>query len=112
MTQGLLDNVPRMLPADVIALVDVPTSKWTLPPVFKWLQSLANLPQDELLRTFNCGLGMVLAVESETAPKVISILEEYSRTEEFAGYAPLVLGTVIPRDNVNASQVKVIGEVL
>ena len=42
---GLLDNLPRVLPDHLSALVDLPTSGWVLPPVFKWLQTLANLPQ-------------------------------------------------------------------
>ena len=42
---GLLDNLPRVLPDNLSALVDLPSSGWELPPVFKWLQTLANLPQ-------------------------------------------------------------------
>lgn len=59
---GLLDNLPRVLPDHLAAVVDLPSSGWELPPVFKWLQTLAHLPQNELLRTFNCGVGMVLVV--------------------------------------------------
>ena len=42
---GLLDNLPRVLPDNLNAVVDLPSSGWELPPVFKWLQTLANLPQ-------------------------------------------------------------------
>ena len=42
---GLLDNLPRVLPDHLAAVVDLPASTWVLPPVFKWLQTLANLPQ-------------------------------------------------------------------
>ena len=42
---GLLDNLPRVLPDGIAAVVDLPASGWELPPVFKWLQTIANLPQ-------------------------------------------------------------------
>lgn len=71
---GLLDNLPRVLPEGLCAVVDIPQSGWTLPPVFAWLQEIANLPQSELLRTFNNGIGMVLVVSSELAAEVTSIL--------------------------------------
>eukprot|EP01039_Chlorochromonas_danica_P009330 gene9328-10298_t len=73
---GLLDNLPRILPESLAALVDVKQSGWQLPPVFQWLQSIANLPQQELLRTFNCGIGMVVVVGREDVEEVIADLEQ------------------------------------
>jgi phosphoribosylamine--glycine ligase/phosphoribosylglycinamide formyltransferase/phosphoribosylformylglycinamidine cyclo-ligase/phosphoribosylamine--glycine ligase/phosphoribosylformylglycinamidine cyclo-ligase len=59
---GLLDNIPRILPKGTDAKIVVQETEWVLPPVFKWLQSIARLSKEELLRTFNCGIGMVLVV--------------------------------------------------
>ena len=100
---GLLDNLPRVLPNDVLAVVDIPLSGWVLPPVFQWLQSIAKLPQDELLRTFNCGVGMVIVVSPEKQWEVQSLLRE-------AGEDVLLLGSLEKRTNQSLPQVKVIGE--
>lgn len=70
---GLLDNLPRILPPDVCAVVDMVNSGWELSPVFKWLQSIANLPQDELLRTFNNGIGMVVVVSADKVEEVTNL---------------------------------------
>ena len=55
---GVTENVPRILPEGLDAQIDL--SAWTLPPVFAWLQDLGNIETAELLRTFNCGIGMIL----------------------------------------------------
>ena len=60
---GLLENIPRVLPGHCAAELNL--SSWALPPVFDWLQKAGNVAQEEMLRTFNCGVGMVLIVESE-----------------------------------------------
>eukprot|EP01035_Chromulina_nebulosa_P019941 gene19941-25907_t len=60
---GLLDNLPRVLPNDLAAFIDLQSSGWSLPPVFEWLNSIANLNKSELFRTFNCGIGMVLVID-------------------------------------------------
>jgi phosphoribosylaminoimidazole synthetase len=57
---GLTENVPRVLPQDLAAEIDL--GAFSLPPVFAWLKQRAGLDQDEMLRTFNCGIGMVLIV--------------------------------------------------
>lgn len=100
---GLLDNLPRILPDDVEAAVDIRKSGWTMPPVFHWLQSYANLPQSELLRTFNCGVGMVLAVDPSKLDAVMAHLTEAG--EE----GPLLLGALQPRVAHDSPQVVVSG---
>ncbi|MGD9502593.1 MAG: phosphoribosylformylglycinamidine cyclo-ligase [Methyloceanibacter sp.] len=65
---GLTDNIPRVLPADVSAEIDLAT--FALPPVFAWLMREARLPLDEMLRTFNCGIGMILVVAPQDAGRV------------------------------------------
>ena len=70
---GLLDNLPRVLPADCVAELDA--GRWPLPPVFAWLQRQARLAAPELCRTFNCGIGMVVVVpaaEAEAARRLLS----------------------------------------
>jgi phosphoribosylformylglycinamidine cyclo-ligase len=65
---GLTDNIPRVLPQDLSAEIDLATL--ALPPVFAWLMQQARLPQDEMLRTFNCGIGMILVVAARDAERV------------------------------------------
>ncbi len=57
---GLTENIPRVLPEDCKAVIDC--SNWQLPEVFKWLQQRGNVEAHELVRTFNCGIGMVICV--------------------------------------------------
>ena len=66
------------------------------------MQSIANLPQDELLRTFNCGIGMVLVVDHKAVPAIMQDL--YNKEE-----GPIVLGNIGPRNNINDPQVVVHG---
>jgi len=60
---GLVENIPRVLPPGVAASMD--TASWQLPPVFEWLQQSGGIATPEMRRTFNCGVGMVLAVEAQ-----------------------------------------------
>ncbi len=57
---GLIGNVPRVLPAGLAASIDL--DRWTLPPIFARLQDAGAVAAEEMLRTFNCGIGMVLIV--------------------------------------------------
>ncbi|KAJ5127586.1 Phosphoribosylglycinamide synthetase N-terminal [Penicillium atrosanguineum] len=58
---GLIENVPRMLPKTLSAHIDVRT--WAQPPVFQWLQRAGNVSAAEMARAFNCGVGMIIAVD-------------------------------------------------
>jgi len=71
---GLIENVPRVLPAGVVAEMDA--SAWPLTPVFGWLKQQANIDAHELSRTFNCGIGMVAVVAEADAENAIRILTE------------------------------------
>ncbi len=62
---GILDNLPRTLPEGLGARID-PTS-WLIPPVFATLQDLGNVPEPDMFRTFNMGIGMIAAVRPEMA---------------------------------------------
>lgn len=65
---GLVENIPRVLPAGTAAEIDV--ASWTLPSVFAWLASRGNVPSDEMARTFNCGIGMIAVVAADKAQAV------------------------------------------
>ena len=70
---GLVDNIPRMLPEHLAAKVSVGT--WEVPEVFKWLKRNGQLEPREFARTFNTGLGMIVAVDAAMADKVVATLE-------------------------------------
>ena len=71
---GLQENIPRVLPENTKAIID--TNSWRKAPVFDWLQTQGNIVDDEMYRTFNCGVGMILAVAPEAAKETISLLAE------------------------------------
>jgi len=66
---GLLENIPRVLPNGCKASIQ--KDSWELPAVFKLLQSAGNIEENELLRTFNCGIGMVLIVPEREAEEIL-----------------------------------------
>lgn len=65
---GLFENLPRVLPDGTLAVISA--SKWTLPPVFQWIQNTGGLTLRELLLTLNCGVGMIAVVGNELANSV------------------------------------------
>lgn len=71
---GLLENIPRVLPEHTQA--DINLSSWKLPAVFQWLQQAGNVIDEEMYRTFNCGVGMVLCVKSEDANQTLEQLKQ------------------------------------
>lgn len=84
---GLLENLPRVMPADTVAVID--RQSWQRPPVFDWLQEQGNIADEEMFRTFNNGLGMVLMVGADDADTCLSVLQEQ-------GEAPMVIGRIDP----------------
>lgn len=82
---GLLENIPRVLPAATKAVIDL--SSWELPPVFQWLQQQGNVEQKEMYRTFNCGVGMVISVPADTADAALNLLKE-------AGEEAWIIGSI------------------
>ena len=85
---GLVENVPRVLPQNLGARIDL--SSWQLPPVFSWLQQAGNVEQLEMLRTFNCGVGMVLAIDARQEQQCLDQLETLGETA-------WVLGDIVTR---------------
>lgn len=83
---GLVENIPRVLPEELAVRLDA--SQWKLPKVFRWLKDLGNLTLEELLRTYNCGIGMVLIVD----PQLVS---ELCNSLVLAGESVYVIGQVV-----------------
>ena len=75
---GLLENVPRVLPEGARALIDA--DSWELPRLMAFLQAQGNIEPSEMARTFNTGIGMVLAVQSEYAREVAAELEAHGES--------------------------------
>ena len=69
---GITENLPRILPRGTGAVVDL--ASWTVPPIFEHLQHLGNVEQDEMLRTFNMGIGLIVVVPAEQVKKAKAIL--------------------------------------
>ena len=88
---GLTENILRALTEGQGIKIDLST--WTLPPVFKWLSSAGNVSQDEMLKTFNCGIGMTLICSQASKNKVFSMLEKN-------GESPTVIGEVTDTNKV------------
>ena len=76
---GLIDNIPRVLPAQLAARIDL--SSWELPEVFKWLQQSGNIADEEMMRTFNCGAGMVLAIDAQQEQQCLQQLRQHERLQ-------------------------------
>jgi len=75
---GLTENLPRVMPRNSQAVID--RSAWELPQVFQWLQEQGRIEESEMLRTFNCGVGMVVCVPAELADKASEVLQAQGET--------------------------------
>ncbi len=75
---GITENPPRVLPEGLACEIDL--GAWTLPPVFRWLASTANMAEGELLKTFNCGIGMILVVAEDRAEALGALLTAEGET--------------------------------
>lgn len=80
---GLYDNLPRVMPSDVKAVIE--RRSWTPLAIFQLIQSVGNIPDVEMYRAFNMGIGMVLLVDRSVAPGVVQRLNE-------AGEAAAIIG--------------------
>jgi phosphoribosylformylglycinamidine cyclo-ligase len=69
---GLTENIPRVLPEGVTA--ELQRGSWSIPPLFGWMQEQGNIAEDEMLRTFNCGIGMAVIVAAEDAERATALL--------------------------------------
>jgi phosphoribosylformylglycinamidine cyclo-ligase len=82
---GITDNLPRVLPEGLQARVD--PGSWAVPPVFQWLQKAGGVPDDDMRRAFNMGVGLIVVAASGDAPALL---------ERLAPEQPRVIGSVEP----------------
>jgi len=75
---GLTENLPRVIPDNV--QVNIETQSWELPAIFKWLQNQGNIESEEMFRTFNCGVGMVICVAEKDRDAAIQCLKSSGET--------------------------------
>jgi phosphoribosylformylglycinamidine cyclo-ligase len=98
---GITDNLPRVLPASVLASVDL--SGWQVPPIFQWLMEQGRVPLDDMLRTFNMGIGLIIVTAAAKADHVMEELAARSGREArrigeiVAGPGPAVVYTGTPQ---------------
>jgi phosphoribosylformylglycinamidine cyclo-ligase len=82
---GITDNLPRILPPATAAVVD--TASWTVPPLFRWLQHAGRVPADDMFRTFNMGIGLIIVADRDDAERL---------TKELAADEARVIGEIVP----------------
>ena len=86
---GITENVPRVLPENTVA--NVKLGSWPTQPLFDWLQEEGNISDDEMLKTFNCGIGMVMCVAKERVDAVLDVLKD-------SGESAFVIGDITKAD--------------
>jgi len=85
---GITENLPRVLPRGTAAVIELGT--WPVLPIFEHLQKLGNVPEDEMLRTFNMGIGMLLVVPAKKFKKAQTLLDRAG--EKFYSVGRIVKG--------------------
>lgn len=81
---GISENVPRILPDNTVAAID--GHSWSMPALFQWLQQAGNVTTQEMYRTFNCGIGMVIIVDATEAEAIKQFLQQQGETVYQLGY--------------------------
>jgi phosphoribosylformylglycinamidine cyclo-ligase len=81
---GMTGNVPRVLPEGMRAVID--SRAWKRPKIFDWIQEQGDIENDEMFRTFNCGIGMVLALDSNDIEKALITLRQAGETACVIGH--------------------------
>lgn len=80
---GFWDNIPRVLPENARAAID--SSTWQWPEIFNWLQKTGNVERREMYRTFNCGIGMIVAVDPKDAEAAVALLNAEGESARIIG---------------------------
>ena len=80
---GLTENIPRVMPQDTVASIDL--ASWAMPEIFKWLQTEGNISAAEMLKTYNCGIGMMLVSDASHADAIIQTLTDAGEQAWVAG---------------------------
>ncbi len=81
---GLYDNLPRVLPADQQAIIE--RRAWTTPPIFQMIQELGGVPDVDMFRTFNMGIGLVLVADRSSAAGIVQRLNQAGESAAVIGY--------------------------
>ncbi|WP_100641242.1 phosphoribosylformylglycinamidine cyclo-ligase [Alteromonas facilis] len=87
---GFWENIPRVLPNNYCASID--GNSWQWPEIFSWLQQAGNVDTKEMYRTFNCGVGLIIALPQESVEQAINILTEH-------GEDAWQIGTIVPKSD-------------
>ncbi len=87
---GLTENLPRVLPEDLGAEIDL--SAWDLPPVFNWMAEIGGISQAEMLKTFNCGIGMIVVCAADQADDLTALLTEAGESVARIGHVSAAPG--------------------
>ena len=80
---GLSGNVSRILPQDIQVQID--STAWQRPAIFNWIQTHGDIEESEMLRTFNCGIGMIIAVKEKDIDAASSLLNSMNLTNKVLG---------------------------
>ena len=98
---GFPENIPRSLPPEAAA--EIECTSWAMPPVFGWLAAAGNVPPEEMVRAFNCGIGLVMIVDPARLDAV-----EAALTGGGVGHARI--GRIVPRAGGEAVRLRGLGE--
>ena len=92
---GITDNLPRVLPHGTAAVVDA--ASWPVPPLFRWLQQSGRVPIDDMMRTFNMGIGLIIVTTKDQAEPLIEELAARG------GRDARVVGEIVPGEPPSVS---------
>jgi phosphoribosylformylglycinamidine cyclo-ligase len=95
---GLLENIPRILPESTCARLE--QSRWKRPAIFDWLKRHGAIDDNEMQRTFNCGIGMVVVVAREDVHAALEVLASH-------GCEAFEVGSIVPREDAGPQTVVV-----
>ncbi len=95
---GFVENIPRVLPQGCKAVIH--SKSWSVPPIFSYLQDNGKVSPDEMCRTFNCGIGMVVIVSAKKVEDVVQQLKAFGET-------PFIIGEIAHRPDRQAAPVEI-----
>lgn len=95
---GFTENIPRVLPKTVGVEIDL--AQLDMPPIFRWTMAAGRIAPEEMLRTFNCGIGMVIVVSPEEADKATELLQQSGEAKVYR------MGTVSNKPGVHYTGMK------
>ncbi len=96
---GFYDNIPRILPKGCKAVID--TGSWTPQPIFQFLEKMGEIPREEMYRTFNMGIGLLIIVNEE-------MVSDICHHFEAVGEEPVVIGKIISLGEQETDQVELV----